>query len=252
MFLSKKIELDIEILQSSYYDNLTRMQRGKKGRDYMYKVCIFDLDGTLTDTLDSLLFSVNETLKEMQLPPISREECRNFVGNGARVLMEKSLLAAGAGGLDGLDEAMQIYGRIFDANCTYHVIPYEGITDMLTSLGQEGIKTAVLSNKPHRQTVHVVEEIFGEQTFAWIQGQQEGIPRKPDPTVALQIAERLGAKPHECVYIGDSEVDIATGKAAQMKTIGVTWGFRTCEVLRDAGAEVTAGSPEEIMKLIKE
>lgn len=218
----------------------------------MYKVCIFDLDGTLTDTLDSLFFSVNETLKEMRLSPISREECRRFVGNGARVLMEKSMLAAGAGGLDRLDEAMQIYGRIFDVNCTYHVVPYDGIPVMLESLRQAGIKLAVLSNKPHRQTVYVVEQIFGKQTFAWIQGQQEGIPRKPNPAVALQIAERLGAKPHECVYIGDSEVDIATGTAAHMKTIGVTWGFRTCEVLRDAGAEVTAGSPEEIMKLIKE
>ncbi len=217
----------------------------------MYKVCIFDLDGTLTDTLDSLLFSVNETLKEMQLSPISREECRCFVGNGARILIEKALLAAGERTLERLDEAMQIYGRIFDANCTYHVVPYDGITEMLASLREEGIKLAVLSNKPHRQTVHVVEEIFGNHTFAWIQGQQEGIPRKPDPTVALQIAERLGAKPHESVYIGDSEVDIATGTAAHMKTIGVTWGFRTCEVLRDAGAEVTAGSPEEIMKLIK-
>lgn len=217
----------------------------------MYKACIFDLDGTLTNTLDSLLYSVNETLKEMQLPTISREECRRFVGNGARVLVEKSLLAAGAGSLDRLDEAMEIFGRIFDANCTYHVVPYDGITALLASLKQEGMKLAVLSNKPHRQTVHVVEEIFGKQTFAWIQGQQEGLPRKPDPTVALQIAERLGAKPHESVYIGDSEVDIATGKAADMKTIGVAWGFRTCEVLRGAGAEWIAGSPEEIMKLIK-
>lgn len=218
----------------------------------MEKVCIFDLDGTLTDTLDSLHFSVNETLKEMQLPQISREECRSFVGNGARVLMEKSLQAVKACTEERLDEAMQIYGRIFDVNCTYHVVPYDGITEMLAALKQQGVRLAVLSNKPHRQAVHVVEEIFGKETFAWIQGQQEGLPRKPDPTVALQIANRLGATPEETAYIGDSEVDIATGRAAHMKTIGVTWGFRTCKVLRDAGAELTAGSPEEIMKLIKE
>lgn len=218
----------------------------------MYKVCIFDLDGTLTDTLDSLYVSVNGTLKELGLPRITKEECRQFVGNGARVLMEKSLLAAGEKDLLRLDEAMQIYGRIFDANCTYHVVPYEGITELLSSMKRQGMKLAVLSNKPHRQTVHVVEEIFGKQTFAQIMGQQEGIARKPDPGSALQIAKELGAEPCECVYVGDSEVDIATGRAAHMKTIGVTWGFRTRGALLEAGAEMVAGSPEEIMKLIKE
>lgn len=218
----------------------------------MYKVCIFDLDGTLTDTLDSLYVSVNGTLKELGLPRITKEECRQFVGNGARVLMEKSLLAVGEKDLLRLDEAMQIYGRIFDANCTYHVVPYEGITELLSSMKRQGMKLAVLSNKPHRQTVHVVEEIFGKRTFAQIMGQQEGIARKPDPGSALKIAKELGAEPCECVYVGDSEVDIATGRAARMKTIGVTWGFRTRGVLLEAGAEMVAGSPEEIMKLIKE
>lgn len=223
----------------------------KEGQeDILIKVCIFDLDGTLTDTLDSLSFSVNETLREMNLPPITRDQCRQFVGNGARVLMEKSLLAAGARDRNRLDEAMRIYGRIFDENCTYHVVPYEGINEMLNRLKQLGIKAAVLTNKPHRQAVHVVEEVFGEHTFERICGQKDGVPRKPDPTVALQIAGDLGALPCECAYIGDSEVDIATGLAAQMNTIGVTWGFRTCAELKKAGADVTAGKPEQIIKLM--
>ena len=215
----------------------------------MYRLCIFDLDGTLTDTLESLTFSVNETLKEMGLLPVTADQCRQFVGNGARVLMERSLLAAGEADTGRIDEAMRIYGRIFDANCTYHVVPYEGIMELLSLLGQKGMKLAVLSNKPHRQTVHVVEEIFGKQTFAWISGQKEGIARKPDPQAALLIAKELGVKPCECVYVGDSEV---TGKAACMRTIGVVWGFRTRGVLLEAGAEAIAGSPEEIMELIKE
>lgn len=95
----------------------------------MYRLGIFDLDGTLADTLDSLVFSVNETLNEMGLSPIRQEKCRQFVGNGARVLIEKSLLEAGEPTLDRLDEAMQIYGRIFHENCTYHVVPYEGIKE---------------------------------------------------------------------------------------------------------------------------
>lgn len=218
----------------------------------MYRLCIFDLDGTLTDTLDSLTFSVNETLKEMGLPPVTADKCRQFVGNGARVLMEKSLLEAGEADLGRLDEAMRIYGRIFDANCTYHVIPYQGIPELLMALRQEGVNLAVLSNKPHRQAVHVVESIFGRNVFRHIQGQKENIPRKPDPKAALQIAEELGISPEDTVYIGDSEVDIATGTNAHMKTIGVTWGFRGRAVLLEAGAEQIADSPEEIMKLFRE
>ncbi len=218
----------------------------------MYRLCIFDLDGTLTDTLDSLTFSVNETLKEMGLLPVTAKKCREFVGNGARVLMEKSLLEAGETDLGRLDEAMSIYGRIFDANCTYHVVPYEGIWDMLRAMRQEGLELAVLSNKPHRQAVHVVESVFGREMFRQIQGQKENIPRKPDPTAALQIAEELGISPEDTIYVGDSEVDIATGTNAHMMTIGVTWGFRGRAILQEAGARYIAGTPEEIMKLIKE
>lgn len=216
----------------------------------MYKACIFDLDGTLTDTLDSLVFSVNETLKEMGLAEISRDKCREFVGNGARRLMELALLENGEENLRRLDTAMEIYGRVFDANCTYRVVPYEGIRELLEAMHRAGIRLAVLSNKPDKQAVHVVEEIFGKGTFQWIQGQKEGVPRKPDPTAALQIAGALGAEPSESVYIGDSEVDVATGKNAKMFTIGVAWGFRGREELAKAGAEHIVDSPAEIMRLI--
>lgn len=216
----------------------------------MYKACIFDLDGTLTNTLESLVFSVNETLKEMELPTVSDEQCRLFVGNGARVLMEKSLLAGGEKDLSRLDEAMAVYGRIFDANCTYHVVPYEGIPQILEDMKSMGMCMAVLSNKPDKQAVHVVETIFGKEMFQCIQGQKDGVPRKPDPYAALQITEELGVKPGETVYIGDSEVDIATGMAAGMKTIGVSWGFRDMETLAEAGAEHIVSAPNEILEFI--
>lgn len=218
----------------------------------MYKACIFDLDGTLTDTLDSIAFSVDGTLKEMQLPQITKEQCRQFVGDGARVLMMRALEAAGGDVSARIDEAMRIYGRIFDENCTYHVVPYEGIPEVLSILRKRGIKLAVLSNKPHKQTVHVVETVFGKDTFQWIQGQKEGVPRKPDPTAALQIAKEFHAEASEAVYVGDSEVDIATGTAACMKTIGVSWGFRGHAALSEAGAGLIAGSPEDLLKLINE
>ena len=215
----------------------------------MYKACIFDLDGTLTDTLDSLTFSVNETLKEIGLPQITEDQCRIFVGNGAKVLIEKALRAGGDTELKHFDEAMAAYRRIFDENCTYHVVPYPGVKEMLSQMRAMGLKLAVLSNKPDRQAVHVVSEIFGEGVFDRVQGQRGGTPRKP--AAALEIASAFGAGPDETVYIGDSEVDAATGKAAGMKTILVSWGFRGAEDLKAGGAECVVDSADEIIEMVR-
>ena len=216
----------------------------------MFRLCIFDLDGTLTDTLDSLTYSVNLTLEEMGYPALERSKCRAFEGNGSRVLIEKALKASGDTTLSRIEEGMEVYDRVFDANCTYHVTPYDGIVELLQALKEKGMKLTVLSNKPHRQAVHVVEEVFGKEMFDWVQGQQEGIPRKPDPYAAIQIAEKFGVKPEECVYIGDSEVDVATGTAARMKTLGVTWGFRSVEQLKEAGATILLDRPVQILEEI--
>ncbi|MGF0033418.1 HAD family hydrolase [Bariatricus sp. SGI.154] len=214
------------------------------------KACIFDLDGTLTNTLESLTYSVKATLREMNLPEITEDECRRFVGNGARVLMECSLRASGEENLKRLDEGMEIYGRIFDENCTYHVTPYEGITQMLQALKERGIKLAVLSNKPHRQTVKVVREIFGEDVFDYAQGQREDIARKPEPAGVYYLMEQMQVSKEECLYVGDSEVDIQTGHNAGVKTISVAWGFRDQETLAAAGADVIIGSPEELLQFV--
>ncbi len=218
----------------------------------MYKACIFDLDGTLTDTLESLAFSVNETMKEIGMPQITEDQCRQFVGNGAKVLIEKTLRAAGDENLNRFEEAFEVYGRIFDDNCTYKVKPYDGIPEMLHQMKERGMKLGVLSNKPDRQAVHVVSEIFGTDTFDIVQGQKEGVPRKPDPAAALSIAGQFGISPKEAIYIGDSEVDAATGKAAGMDTILVSWGFRPKEELREAAPEWIVDRAEEIMAIIRE
>ena len=195
------------------------------------KACIFDLDGTLTNTLESMTYSVNLTLEEMGLSKITKDQCRLFVGNGARVLMEKSLKAAGDTDASRIEEGMEIYGRIFDRNCTYHVTPYEGIPEMLKALKDKGIQLAVLSNKPDRQTVKVVKAIFGEELFDYAQGQKEGIRRKPEPDGVWYLMEQMHVSKEECLYIGDSEVDAATGRNAGLKTIGVLWGFRDRKTL---------------------
>lgn len=214
------------------------------------KACIFDLDGTLTNTLESMTYSVNLTLEEMGLSKITKDQCRLFVGNGARVLMEKSLKAAGDTDASRIEEGMEIYGRIFDQNCTYHVTPYEGIPEMLKALKDKGIHLAVLSNKPDRQTVKVVKAIFGEELFDYAQGQKEGIRRKPEPDGVWYLMEQMQVSKEECLYIGDSEVDAATGRDAGLKTIGVLWGFRDRKTLETAGADDLIDRPDELLQFV--
>ena len=214
------------------------------------KACIFDLDGTLTNTLESMTYSVNLTLEEMGLSKITKDQCRLFVGNGARVLMEKSLKAAGDTDASRIEEGMEIYGRIFDRNCTYHVTPYEGIPEMLKALKDKGIQLAVLSNKPDRQTVKVVKAIFGEELFDYAQGQKEGIRRKPEPDGVWYLMEQMHVSKEECLYIGDSEVDAATGRNAGLKTIGVLWGFRDRKTLETAGVDDLIDRPDELLPFV--
>lgn len=214
------------------------------------KACIFDLDGTLTNTLESMTYSVNLTLEEMGLSKITKDQCRLFVGNGARVLMEKALKAAGDTDASRIEEGMEIYGRIFDRNCTYHVTPYEGIPEMLKALKDKGIQLAVLSNKPDRQTVKVVKAIFGEELFDYAQGQKEGIRRKPEPDGVWYLMEQMHVSKEECLYIGDSEVDAATGRNAGLKTIGVLWGFRDRKTLETAGADDLIDRPDELLQFV--
>ena len=214
------------------------------------KACIFDLDGTLTNTLESMTYSVNLTLKEMGLSQITKDQCRMFVGNGARVLIEESLKVSGDLKASRIEEGMKIYGRIFDQNCTYHVTPYEGIPEMLKALKDRGIHLAVLSNKPDRQTVKVVKEIFGDNIFDYAQGQKDGIRRKPAPDGVWYLMEQMQVSKEECLYIGDSEVDAATGKNAGLKTIGVLWGFRDRKTLETAEADHLIERPEELLQFV--
>ena len=214
----------------------------------MTKAYIFDLDGTLADTLESLIYSVKASLREMGLVEITDEQCRQFVGNGARYLMDHAIRAAGDEKGERLEEAMRVYGRIFDENCTYHVTPYDGMVEVLEKLKEKGIKLAVLSNKPHRQTLKVARAVFGEHMFDCIQGQKDGIRRKPDPEGVYRILRQLEVKEEASVYVGDSEVDLETGKRAGIRTIPVGWGFRTCQELKKAGADTILEKPAELLR----
>ena len=214
------------------------------------KCCIFDLDGTLTDTLASLTYSTNETLKELGLKKITKEQCRMFVGNGAKHQISCALKASGDIGLERLEEAMEIYFRVFAEHCTDFVVPYDGILPMLEGLKRNGVKLAVHSNKPHQQAVDVVKAVFGQDMFDLVQGQQDPYPRKPDPFMVYRIIEKLGSEKEGTVYVGDSEVDVHTGQNAGIMMVGVGWGFRSEKLLREAGAKIVIDRPEELLHYI--
>lgn len=217
----------------------------------MKRACIFDLDGTLTDTLESLTYSVNGTLNELGFESITSEQCRAFVGDGARCLIERALIAAGDEGASQIEQAMVIYKRIFKTGCMYHVKPYDGIVEMLLTLKKDGLKLAVLSNKPHEQTCSVVYEIFGTDMFDWVQGQQEDIPRKPSPEGVYYVLDKLQTTKEETAYVGDSDVDMETGKGAGLLTVGVSWGFRDRNVLEQSGADHVIEHAKELLGILQ-
>lgn len=217
----------------------------------MEKACIFDLDGTLIDTLDSLTFSVNEMLKRLELPVITREQCRVFIGNGARALVEDSIRSVMPDADEAFVEyAMPVFSEVFAQYCTYKIVAYDGILDLLKELKNQGYKLAILTNKPHARTLDIEQQFFGHGVFDFVQGQCEGVPRKPDPSSLEYVMEKLHVSKEACVYVGDSEVDIETGIAAGVTTVGVTWGFRDRSILEEANATYVFDKVEEVIHFI--
>ena len=219
---------------------------------FMYKAGIFDLDGTLADTVDSMAYSANCALRRLGLPEQPTERFKIFAGDGAKELIRRCLRASGDETCSRFEEMQRLYRMYFSENCMYHVRPYDEILPLLERMKRQGMKLAVLSNKPHAQAVDVVERLFGKAYFDYVQGQTEEIPRKPNPAGALHIAEYFGVKRSECLYIGDTDTDMRTGKAAGMFTVGVLWGFRTREELEENDADWIAGRPLEIEPLVTE
>ena len=216
----------------------------------MFKVAIFDLDGTLTDTLESMAVAGNKTLEKVGLEPRSIDEYKYFAGDGADTLVRRMLVASGDTECKLFDKAYNLYRREFAVDCTYKVNPYDGIMDMIKALKEKGLKLAVLSNKPHARVMEVVYKFFEEGTFDVVQGQVDGVNKKPDPQGAITISKILGVDTTECIYVGDTDVDMKTGKSANMYTVGVLWGFREEEELRTNGADKIVSKPSEIVELV--
>lgn len=214
----------------------------------MIKALIYDLDGTLADTLPSLCQAINMTMDHYGAPLRTCEDVRLAIGSGARMLVKRLLPDTLANHEDKVTEALLYYNARYAETYTAADC-YDGIQDAVTALCHRGYTSAVLSNKPDKYTVALCRILFPENTFALTQGQQEGVPTKPDPTAPLSIAARLGVKPEECAFIGDSEVDIRTAKNAGMMSVGCAWGYRSADDLRAEGADAVIDTPDQLLTL---
>lgn len=213
-----------------------------------YDAVIFDLDGTLTDTLADLKNSVNFALNHFGFPERTTEEIRNFVGNGVRRLIYLSVPENTSEEVS--ESCLSVFKEHYAANSLVETKPYDGIIDMLKTLKKHEIKTAVVTNKMHSAAVDIVGCFFGDLIDVTV-GQIDGIAQKPQPDGIYKVLEMLGVSKEKSVYVGDSEVDCITAKNAGVPCIGVTWGFRSKDVLLENGADFIAETVSELNNLFK-
>lgn len=216
----------------------------------MKKLCIFDLDGTLTDTITAIAHFGNTALGAIGLAPVEKDKYKKFVGDGRVLLIHRMLEYYNADTPENYEKVCREYDRCYEADPMYKTDAYEGIREVIDELRHMGVKLAVCSNKPHNVVCDVVKTVFGDK-FDIVRGVEDGGKTKPDPESALDIISRAGVSAEECVFIGDTNVDIRTAKNAGIESIGVLWGFRDEKELRDAGADHIIEHPSEIIKTVR-
>ena len=218
----------------------------------MIKAVIFDLDGTILNTIVTITYFVNQTLQKHGISPINEEECKMFIGDGARKLIERALASKGIADSETLEKILPEYNAAYDADPFYLTEKYEGIDKLLGELKKRKIKLALLSNKPHSTTVSAAEHFFPE-IFSEIFGGRAGVPLKPDPRAADDLFKSLGVRADELIYIGDSGVDMQFGRAIGAAfSLGAGWGFRGTDELLKNGADRVFESPYNMEKFICE
>ena len=207
---------------------------------------IFDLDGTLVNSLNSIAYFANKTLNKFNLNSIPVEKYKMLVGNGAATLVKRMIAEVGAE--ESLfEEIYKEYMTDYDNNFLYLTEPYEGIIDLLKELKKLDCNTAILSNKPHSTTKKISDELFGD-LIDICYGKRDGYPVKPDPLSVNEIVEKFGVDKKDCVYCGDTIVDMQTGKNAGLYTVGVLWGFRDIEEIKSGEPQLIVSSPMEILQ----
>lgn len=214
------------------------------------RAAIFDLDGTLLDTLDDLANSANEALESAGLPGHPVDAYRTFVGEGMHVLIGR-ILPPGRNDEATAARVLEAYREAYGRRWNHLTKPYAGITDLLEALSRMPVKLAVLSNKPQGFTGRCMEHHLPGHPFEVVLGQRDAVPRKPHPAGALEIARTFGIDPAAVVFIGDTKTDMETATAAGMRAVGVSWGFRSVEELKDWGAERVVDHPSELLPLFR-
>lgn len=216
------------------------------------KACIFDLDGTLTDTIRAIAHFGNLALGAFGMPPIPTEDYKIYVGDGRDKLIHRILNVYDNDNEEMFEKVRRVYDENYEKDYLYDTDAYDGIKELLSELKNKNIKIAVCSNKPDNVVHFVTDTIFGENYFDAVSGVIDGMPTKPNPYTPLKIAEKLGVRTDECLFLGDTNVDIFTAKNAKMTSVGVLWGFRTRDELVQAGADYIAEKPQVILQLTAE
>lgn len=214
----------------------------------MKKTVIFDLDGTLLDSIEDIASSMNKVLESLQLPTHKIEDYKHFVGGGVDILVENALSNQSK---EIKYEVIKRFKIEYDGKLHSKTLPYDGIYELLDELKKLDINLAVLSNKPHEFTVSYVNHFFKNYNFKEIHGQKKDVPKKPDPKAALDIVKCLDSSCENTYFIGDTKIDMQTAKSANMTAIGVLWGFRDEKELRENGADFIVKEPLEIINIIK-
>lgn len=214
-----------------------------------YKAVLFDLDGTLLDTLDDLAAAANRVLAAKDFPTHPHDAYRWFIGDGSAVLMERALpIAVRTPEMiqTCLKELLDDYGQ------NWHVVtqPYDGILELLHMLETRKIHMGIVTNKPHSYTLLTIDYFLSHVAFDPILGQRDGVPKKPDPQQALSAAQTMGVQPSDCIFLGDSGVDMLTARNAGMTGVGAAWGFRTEQELRETGAHHVIQHPLNLFEIL--
>lgn len=213
----------------------------------MYKLLIFDLDGTLVNSLEDLATAINTSLEKMGLPTHELEKFNYMVGNGIKKLCQRSLKVEDA---HRFNELLNLFKEYYSSHYAIHTKPYPYIDELLITLKEKNIKIAIASNKAESFVIQIVNELFPRISFDCIKGQVDTREKKPSPDIVFEIMKELKVSKKETIMIGDTDIDITTGKKANLKTIGCLWGFRDYEELYTAGADEIILNPLEILDII--
>jgi phosphoglycolate phosphatase len=212
-----------------------------------FRAVLFDLDGTLADTLADLANAVNWALQQVDCPPCPVDSYRYKVGDGVREMCQRALPADKQ---ELTDQVLRLMRQRYDQHCFDLTRLYPGIPELVSAFAERQFKQVVLSNKPDDFTKRIVAHYFQPSPFAVVRGQLPNVPPKPDPTAARQLAQELQVTPEHWLYLGDTNTDMYTARAAGMHSVGVLWGFRDREELVHSGAEHIVSKPQDVLALL--